>query len=80
MGQATFLVGVLGEVFANGGRGPYCGKDSAGPRTPLAPSAAFFFSRYSFATGLVIFSGGSEYLTPKGALIYGMDHASARRD
>jgi len=42
MGQATFLVGVLGEVFANGGRGPYCGKDSAGPRTPLGPLGRFF--------------------------------------
>ena len=60
--------------------GPMAGKIRPGREPRWSLSAAFFFNRYSFATGLVIFSGGPEYLTPKGALIYGMDHASARRD
>ena len=62
------------------GAGPIAGKIRPGREPRWSPSAAFFFNHYSFATGLVIFSGGSEYLTPKGAPIYGMDHASARRD
>jgi hypothetical protein len=42
MGQVTFLVGVLGEVFPNGGRG-FSWNISPRSLTRLAASAAFFF-------------------------------------
>jgi len=47
------------------GAGPIAGKIRPGREPRWSPSAAFFFNHYSFATGLVIFSGGPEYLTPK---------------
>ena len=41
MGQVTFLLGVLGEVFPNGGPAPFFGEYFARSLTQLAPSAAF---------------------------------------
>jgi hypothetical protein len=73
-GQVTFLAGVLGEVE---GTAHLC--SNIAPGLEAGPSAAFlqslFLCRWSRA---ILFR--SAIFDSKGSLLYGMDHASPRRD
>ena len=79
MGQVTFLAGVLGEVFSNGGRGQSFGEYFGGLQPswpPLRFSSTAIPLRPVSCYSLPVLKS----LTAKGAFSYGMDHASARRD